>query len=404
MIPITLKSNILLTIDKIVKHNINFPLKKYFTETDLEQSADYYSTQLLGHSKFLEETYEEYIINQFYSCTTIETIDGKDYASHGHSNQLEVVIALIATKFKNPPRDTNHFLNKKVLLLQDLILSEEVPIFNKYFMEFVEPVALIATDYEYRDVSIIPFLYYYKDDVLLHEFITQHKYFTVVYKYNYLPVIRQPLLPAEQKKLNRLKEIEIQQDIKNQFEEYKPLLSDDQLFELFNDTITKPTKKKKNKSKISDTTSDTTINNISDTTSDTIISNMSDTTSDTTINNISGNISDTNINDISDNISDITSDTNINISFATNISKHSRSDIINYIYNLYYTSDNFKKQFIDWDKLHIFKSIHPDNYKTMRSDHFTAKFIKGNINSPVYHFYVNDYEIYNITCISELVI
>jgi hypothetical protein len=266
------------------------------------------------------------------------------------------------------------------------------------------PYVIIKNGYSnYRDPSLLPFIYHFKDDIKLNEFINKHTNHTVIYKYTIFDDIRtlhkNDIDLFKHYILNKKDDSDDEEEEKIEDEYIQPLLSDEELIDLFDDkTKAKKSKSKKNKKKniknIScKTVCDNSIGDASDIVSDNSIGDVSDIVSDNSI----CDASDNSIGDASDNsIGDTSDDINIEaykIKYAISerFSDTHKFKINKYINELYDNNIKFKNRMDDYNLIMVVKNLHYDNNRNSKSLHFNAKLINtSNCNtSNQYHFYID---------------
>jgi hypothetical protein len=411
--------------------NIGFSKKYNYTIKDIDKAILLYGTNLSLNSEFSRYVLNKFNTrNMFYVSYDCNIIKGGVNTCADSSPEKVIASIITASNINYDDKDKYFFDEQEQLNVNNMVMFERFEANNSTYVMQMAPFLIIKNGYSnYRDPSLLPFIYNFKDDINLNQFINKHNNYTVIYKYSIFDDIKtlhkndfdllKHYIVNQNENFDDDDNDEIKEDVIKDDEYTQPLLSDEELINLFGDNIKKKKPKNKNKkgkkniknkipsidsvknNKIIDIVSDNSIGDASDIVSDNSIGDVSDIVSDNSIGDVSDIVSDNSIGDVSDivsdnSIGDISDDMNIEaykIKYAINerFSDTHKFKINKYINELYDNNIKFKNRMDDYNLIMVIKNLHYDTNRNSKSLHFNAKLINTtNCNtSNQYHFYID---------------
>ena len=331
---------------------------------------NFYIGLLSYDNEFMVDSFDLYKYKSFYACFKIQ--NKESFMSHRSILPDEIIDEIQAeNKAYNLINriETKKLKNAFIQLSEGDILQDVIEIKNKKYLFKIEPFISHNNLYpNYRDETHIIFNRPYKT----HNDTTKY---TIMYKCCFYKVV-EPL----NKQIEKIKKPKITNT--------KPLLTDEELIKLFDETPKQKNKKNRTKQPFIKPLVTIKTNIIKDDIEDDTTSEISD---------------DTNNTDAS-----FDSEINLNNTYNFNILYNNKriwnttdkEYIDNLIYYLYDTNEKFIKMMSGFDTIYVLKEIHQDRNKSYK--HFTA-FLKNNFDeSLTYHFYVKDNKINGITQIMNI--
>ena len=438
-----LEINVHASLRRIKKGNEFFTRYK-FNEDMINRCLRIYGENFEDNNDFL------YCLTNYYSDNEVFYLSYQHYKRNNkeglnichNANLRKIIRSVMKNRKENNDDDEFEFIEQQIHMHGDNLIMHEL--FNcdgKEYVMQIEPCLILTKGFkDYDDISLLPFLYKYSDNSELNNIFENHKV-TVIYKYIFNGYNEKKRYDNDTTKDIQLRKKIMKNKLKK--EESKPhisllspLLSDENLIELFkDDNISKQPKRKKEKKKSpindilteilsedSQSISDIDIaeKNINQEDMANINQDVLNYEDDTTKPDISINQETINYEDgttkqdilnkeetiNNPNEQEALKESELTIEYKDSIDPNDKPKINHYLHTLYNENQNFKNRMKEYDIIFITKSIHYDLLRSKKSCHFNAKLInKTNaIMTNEYHFYIHPFndKIYSITEINNI--